>query len=91
MQTIPDYLQLDLCFLSYFNEEAKQLTASKIMFIFSLVEHFCFKDLCNNLIKEYSEDINEEIINKIYNKLLNNENFPLIMEILIKKEKTHLK
>ena len=74
LQTIPDYLQLDLCFLSYFNEEAKQLTASKIMFIFSLVEHFCFKDLSSNLIKEYNEDINEEIINKINTKLLNNEN-----------------
>ena len=44
------------------------------MFIFSLVEHFCFKDLSSNLIKEYNEDINEEIINKINTKLLNNEN-----------------
>ena len=60
--------------MEFLEDKGKDFRADKIMSIFFLFEHLCFKDLCINIQNEYKEEISTEINEKIENNFLNNNN-----------------
>ena len=66
-------------FKDFFFNEGKEFTIDKLMEIYNIFEHLCYKDFIENLQIEYKKEISNEEKNKIINKLINNgkDNFIL--------------
>ena len=59
---------------NFFNNEGKDLTLNKMMNVFIIFEHLCFKDLSDNLLLLYKKKISKELKDKIIKNLLNSKN-----------------
>ena len=76
IQNPPSYLKLSEDCKNFFMDteyKLNELKIEKIMNIFFLIEHFCFKELVETLHLVYKKEISEELQNKIKDKLLSTE------------------
>ena len=74
IKTHSENLELSNDCENFFNNEGKDLTLNKMMNIFNIFEHLCFKELSDNLSPEYKMKISKELKDKIVKNLLNKKN-----------------
>ena len=74
IENAPQYFKISEDCKEFFNKEGKNISISKLMNLFFILEHVCFDDLNKSLLFDLKIEIDENIKNKITEKLIKNYN-----------------